>query len=246
MKKILIVALSGIGMSCFADGSFSVFPTQVVFEQPGKIKELTLINQSNNVLNTQSTFVSYTQLESQNKLIESNAPITGSPAIMVTPIVIQNVAPNTTQAIRLLAIKQNPESEIVYRYVIKSLSPQSIDSSGTQFEISYGVPVFVLPQKINESYNFIYRQQGKNAYVQVQNTGNVHLLMKNVYIQNGNQKVAIGSVGRLLAGQSTNLNIPPAVYSSLTNKNQIQLNVAKAGLVKFEQESQIQLTLTKQ
>lgn len=246
MNKFLITLLSGISISCFAAGSFSVFPTQVVFEQPGKIKELTLINQSDNVLNTQSTFVTYQQVESQNKLVELNAPVTGSPAIMVTPIVIQNVAPNTTQAIRLLAIKQNPESEIIYRYVIKSLSPQSIDSSGTQFEISYGVPIFVLPQKINESYNFSYHQQGKNAYIQVQNTGNVHILLKNVYIQVGDKKVSIGSAGRLLAGQTTNLTIPISVYSSLPNKNQIQLNVAKAGLIKFEQESQIQVTLNKQ
>ena len=144
---------------------------------------------------------------------------------------------------RLLAIKQNPESEIVYRYYVKNLNPRSVDSSGTQFEVEYGLVVTVLPQHINESYNLSYVKLDGKSYIKTTNTGNVHVLLKEIYLQVADKPVAIGSVGRVLAHETAYVVIPPAVDKSLGS--QIKLKVAKAGLVNFDQESQVQLTLTK-
>lgn len=245
-KKLLqILMISTVSFTAIAGGTFTVFPTQVVIEQPGKVKTLTVINQGDDLLNTQSTFKSYTQIPSSGKFIESNNVITGIPAIMATPVVVQNLAPNAQQDIRLLAIKQNPESEIVYRYYVKQLNQQSVDVSGTQFEIAYGVPVFILPQHINESYNFSYVAHNGKSFIKATNTGNVHVLFKNLYVQDGTKQVSLGSVGRLLAGSSNELLIPPSLAKSLAASKQININTAKAGLIDFEHESKVQLTISK-
>lgn len=245
MKKIsLLLGLCSLVSYSFADGgSFTLFPTQVVFENPGKVKEITLVNLSDSILNTQSTLKTYQQKSVNGRLVESNSLITGSPAVIVTPVVMQNVAPNSKQSIRLLAIRQNPESEMIYRYYVKNLNPRSVDSNGTQFEIEYGMVISVLPQHINESYNLSYVKLNGKPYIKTTNTGNVHVLLKEVYLQSAGKPVAIGSVGRVLANQSVYLAVPAALDKSLGS--QIQLKVAKAGLINFDQESQVQLTISK-
>lgn len=245
MKKIsLLLGLCSLASYSFAaGGSFTIFPTQVVFENPGKVKDITLVNLSDSLLNTQSTLKTYQQKLVNGRLIESNALISGSPAVIATPIVMQNIAPNSKQSIRLLAIRQNPESEIVYRYYVKNLNPRSVDSSGTQFEIEYGMPVFILPQHVNESYNITYVKLNGKPYLKTTNIGNVHVMLKEVYIQSAGKPVAIGTIGRLLAGESMYLSIPSTLDKNL--HSQINLNVAKAGLINFEQESQVALTITK-
>lgn len=246
MKKIsLLFGLCSFASYSFADGgSFTVFPTQIIFENPGKVKEITLVNLSDSLLNTQSTLKSYQQKLANGHLVESNALIIGSPAVIVTPVVLQNITPGSKQSIRLLAIRQNPESEIVYRYTVKNLNPRSVDSSGTQFEIEYGMPIFVLPQHINESYIFSYVKLNGKPYIKTTNTGNVHVLLKDVYLLSGDKlPVAIGTVGRLLANQSVYLAVPPVLDKNLGA--QIKLKVAKAGLINFDQESQVALTISK-
>lgn len=246
MKQNLLIVfiLSSLSSLSIAD-SFTVVPTQVVFEQPGKVKTLTVINQGDVLLNTQSTFKTYTQVESGGKFIESNSIITGIPVVMATPVVVQNLAPNNKQDIRLLAIKQNPESEIIYRYTVKNLNQLSVDSSGTQFDIAYGIPVFVLPQHINESYNFSYVAHNGKSFIKATNSGNVHVLFKELYIQSDDKRIALGSIGRLLAGSSRELLIPASVMKSLAGGKQINIDIAKADLIDFDRESKVQLTITK-
>ncbi len=245
MKKIsLVLGLCTLAAYSFADsGSFTIFPTQVVFEAPGKVKDITLVNLSDSLLNTQSTLKTYQQKLVNGRLVESNALISGSPGVIATPIVMQNIAPNSKQSIRLLAIRQNAESEIVYRYYVKNLNPRSVDSSGTQFEIEYGMPVFILPQHINESYSISYVKLNGKPYLKTTNSGNVHVMLKEVYVKSAGKSVPVGTIGRLLAGESMYLSIPSALDKSLTS--QISINVAKAGLINFEQESQVVLTINK-
>lgn len=244
-KNILIMSILSVLSFTVVASSFTVFPTQLVFEQPGKVKTLTVVNVGDDLLNTQSTFSNYIQVESAGKFSESNIMITGVPSIMATPVVIQNLAPMAQQDVRLIAIKQNPESEIVYRYYVKNLNQQSIDSTGAQFEIAYGIPVFVLPQHINESYNFSYTTHNGKSFIKATNTGNVHVMLKNVYVQDRYKKVLLGAVGRLLAGSSNELLIPPSLAKSLANSKQIIINTVKAGLINFDRESKVQLTITK-
>lgn len=236
---------STVSFTAIAGGTFTVIPTQVVFEQPGKVKTLTVINQGDELLNTQSIFKTYVQVESVGKLVESNNVITGVPSIMATPVVVQDLAPNTKQDIRLLAIKQSPESETVYRYYVKNLNQQSIDSSGTQFEIAYGVPVFILPQHVNESYNFSYATRDGKSFIKVSNIGNVHVLFKELYIRSSGKAIALGGVGRLLAGSTREILVPANLAKDLSGSKYVNINVAKSGLVDFERESQVNLMIRK-
>ena len=198
---------------------------------------------SDSSLDTQSTLKLYQQKSINGHLVESNPLMEGSPAVIVTPIVIKNVQPNGKQSIRLLAIKQNPDSEIAYRYYVKNLNPRTVDSSGTNFEIEYGMPIFVLPQNVRENYEFSYLKSNNKSYIKVTNTGNVHVLFKEVYFQNGEKKVPIGSIGRLLSGSTAYVEIPPALDKSAAS--QFTINVAKGGLLNIDQESQVSFTIRK-
>ena len=101
MKKFsLLVGLCSLVNYSFAEGgSFTLFPTQIVFEQPGKVKDITLVNMSDSPLNTQSTLKTYQQKLINGRLVESNSLIIGSPSVIVTPAVMQNIPPNAKQSI---------------------------------------------------------------------------------------------------------------------------------------------------
>lgn len=247
MKKLLLLLSVGVGCA-FADdtttapasGSFTVFPIQVVFSAPGKVQELTLINTGAGVLNTQSKLMAYHQIQVKGKLIESNTQISGAPAVIATPVVISGVKPDAKQSIRLLAIRQDESKEISYRYYIKNLVPQSVDTSGTNFEIQYGMPVFVLPKNVNESYTFSYVKQDGRSYLKIANIGNVHIMFKRFALKDGAKSIDIGTISRLLAGDVTYLEIP-AKFATQPN---LTVETAKAKLLDFEQADSVSVNVS--
>jgi P pilus assembly chaperone PapD len=243
MKKSLSIILCSISVVANAEnnspqqvsGSFTIFPVQVVFTQPGKVQELSLINTGQGILNTQSKLLTYNQSWENGRLIEKNLPISGAPAVISTPVVIANVQPNAKQAIRLLATHQDESKEIVYRYYVKNLVPQSVDSSGTTFEVQYGMPVFVLPKNVIESYNFSYIKQNGKSYLKVANLGNVHLVFKKFALKVNGNHFEIGSIGRLLAGDYGYIEIPKSVAAAIAKHNEIEVLTNKSKLVEFEE-----------
>lgn len=243
MRKILISVLFIGATSVFADG-FSVFPTQVVFQNVGKSQEVTLLNASDSVLNTQSIARSYSQKNGPQKvLVESNSPISGTPAVITSPVVVKNVQPNSSQVIRMLAVKQNDESEIVYRYTIKNLNEQKLDSSGALFEIGYGIPVFILPRNVVESYNFSYTKDKGKSYIKIANVGNVHVMFKSISVTANGNKYDLGAPGRILAGNTQYLAIPAKIDSQLGTR--FTISTSKPDLIQFEKDSALQVTITK-
>lgn len=248
MKKIFAILLGSIAINSYADvnsgnnsGAFSVFPTQVVFDKLGKVQELTLLNLSEQALNTQSKLQTMTQLSKGTTVVESNIDISGSPGVIITPSVVKNLLPDNKQSIRVLAIKQDEESELTYRYFIKNLNAKNVNSTGTDFEIQYGIPIFILPKNINESYTVSYVKINKEPFVAVKNVGNVHIQIKELFAN----KTSLGTVGRLLAGQTRYLPIPATVDKSFANGSTVNLQFVKSGLVDFNKEQKLEMSLTK-
>jgi P pilus assembly chaperone PapD len=254
VKKLLAIVLgASIGIVMAEEttatpavsGSFTVFPIQVIFSSPGKVQELTLINTGKGVLNTQSKLLNYSQSMVKGRLIESNSAIVGAPSVIVTPVVVANVQPDAKQSIRLLAIKQDESKEIVYRYFIKNLVPQSVDSSGTNFEIQYGMPIFILPKNVDEKYAISYVKQNGKGYLKVANTGNVHLVFKHFSVDSGGKSVQIGSVGRLLAGDFAYIEIPAKIDATLAANKSFVVSTNKSKLIDFEQVEPLKIEVTK-
>lgn len=240
LKYIFLGTLSFFSYS-FAESTFSVIPTQIVFEKAGKIKTVTVINQGDSLLNTQSSFKTYNQVQKGLSYNEVNHDLMGSPNIIATPIVLQNIPPSGKQDIRLLAVKQDPESELIYRFYVKNLTTQTLDQNGTQLSVAYGIPVYVLPLNIKESYNFSIIKNGNKNLISISNIGNVHLLFKELFIVNDNKKIAIGTVGRLLPNIKQEFIIPQEYNKLILQNHGLNISIAKSDLINFDQESKINL-----
>lgn len=263
MKKLLYLLIPVFGISAaLADPSgdsatksttgtealptsneFYLYPIQIILNSGGKIATLNVVNSSKLKLNAQINLKEYNQDFKNGKLVESMPDIAPNsavrPGVLITPVVLTNIPGDQKQIVRVLATRQESDVELVYRAAVKSLTPTSINKSGTIMEIGYTVPVFVLPKNVREEYQISYFSEKNKSYLKIANTGNVHVAFSKITVNNIPVDL---EQKRLLAGKWELAPLPASIVKSLDANKGLAIQITKFKLTDYANtivESQI-------
>ena len=121
---------------------------------------------------------------------------------------LAKLAPHGKQIFRI-ALRRTPANnqELAYRVFIQQTnSPQKVNGSGIRFLVRFGIPIFVKPA-LNAQLRFQAQLKplaDNNYQVYINNTGNLHLKLDKIRIENKDKKViaTIDSGSYLLPGQT--------------------------------------------
>lgn len=205
---------------------FVVTPINVTIEQPGKPLAINVSNRMKYPLYVQTKLFNYSQTYAGGQLKDVVTPISGNAAVLVTPVIIKDIPGERNQIIRVLAMKQDPQKEIVYRLLVKSLTPTDLKSTGALFTIAYSIPVFILPTNINEKFDVKYVKENGKSYLKLENTGNVHVTFRTISIKaNGKSYPLNVLIPRVLAGNSELVAIPNNIVAGIEKNGVINAEV---------------------
>lgn len=115
---------------------------------------------------------------------------TDTQELIVKPAIFK-LEPKETQVLRVaMRAKQNPANEYHYRIFVKEVRSTTIledertskPQSALSMVMQVAIPVFFLPQEPSPHVDFVLKQEKNKMALQVGNTGNIHVRIKDIAI----------------------------------------------------------------
>ncbi|MCF9035493.1 molecular chaperone [Acinetobacter nectaris] len=179
MKLLSLIILSLIAGSIHAGSiRFSPVTIQLVGDEPAT--SINLYNQGNDESNLQVRIFKWVQENGQDTLQETNDVVVSPPFV--------NLAANSSYNVRIVRISPTEISqEKSYRILIDEL-PKPIDNRKVNQSLNIllrsSLPLFITnPNSIAEVHWSIQQDSNNQSYLVLNNTGNRHLLMGKLVIE---------------------------------------------------------------
>ncbi|CAM3503424.1 molecular chaperone [Halomonas sp. FME1] len=207
--------------------SLLIWPIYPVIESDQQASALWLENQGSQPANMQLRIFAWSQ-ERGDDQYQTQQSVVGSPPMMT-------IAPGERQMVRLIRQAVPPVGqEQAYRIIIDeipALAPgnevQNTPRAAVKLQMRYSLPLFVYgeggipPERVaNHSNSGFYPglswrviQQGEQAQLEIQNTGQHHVRLSQVAFKQGETRaeVSAGLLGYVLPGGTRRWLLPPGV-----------------------------------
>ncbi|SOE51359.1 Sigma-fimbriae chaperone protein [plant metagenome] len=167
--------------------SLQISPVQIHLSLAQQATTLTLRNASSEPMYGQVRVFAWRQRDGEDVLDPTQE-------IVVTPPLIQ-VAPGTTQVIRLLRMGSADKGERAYRLIIDEIAkPMPDPVSGVQVRLRYSVPVFIGggAGKPQEELRWMVSRRGQDWVLRVANAGPYRAQISAVTLTAGGRTQSLG------------------------------------------------------
>ena len=195
-SKSAIVATALVASVCSSSSSaasLGLSPVSIEVIAPGAAAVLTLRNEGTAPLNVQIRTFRWTEVDGEDTL-EPTDDLVASPPMT-------SLAPKVNYTVRLVRLAKRPLSASEsYRILVDELpSPNTQKSKVVTLLTRYSIPVFFYPASASEGkLTWSIEQRDGGSYVSATNTGDMHLRISELKVQDGNKPVI--SFGEGLAG----------------------------------------------
>jgi len=155
-------------------GSLTIYPVRVYLKAGGKGGEIRVYNPKNGLVYLQVGGYSWGQDEEGN-------PVYGEPEGLVFFPKILRLEPETERVIRVTYRGDWPGVERAYRLFLREVPVSRPGDRVLRLALKIEMPVFVVPEEVERSIEIRgLRIGGGRVSVGVRNTGNVHIMVKEV------------------------------------------------------------------
>lgn len=182
MKNIFVAVLLSMLILPFDSlaGSFSVFPIRIFLDSKNKTETLKIINESDDKVNLLVKAFEWTQDENGKDSYEPTRDLVYFPRVF-------SIEGKGERMVKLGFQKKFPDIERTFRLFVEEMPNTQKKSGGASLNIvlKMNLPVFVAPaaKAVDKGIIKDIVLSGKALSVTVQNTGNVHHMVKTIKVE---------------------------------------------------------------
>lgn len=231
-RRLLAFCLALCAANALAQGtSLQISPVQINLALAQQATTLTLRNESGEAMYGQVRVFAWSQRDGEDVLEPTQE-------IVATPPLIQ-VAPGTTQVVRLLRTGGQDKGERSYRLIIDEIAkPLPEPVSGVQVRLRYSVPVFVGSGmgKPQDELRWMVAQRGKDWVLRVANGGphRAQISAVKLTVDGKTHTLGEGLLGYALSGSEREWVLPfslpgrsPITVRAVVNSQALEATVAR-------------------